>query len=73
MGFAALITPCICCGRIFSCNPHKVPSSSALTGEREPVCRDCYERLQRTRERLGLDPWPDPQPGAYEPIEEHEL
>ena len=73
MGYAIAIGPCIGCGQTFGFNPHRVPSSSAVTGEREPVCRACYERLNRKRVELGYEPWPAPLPGAYEPLPEDEL
>jgi hypothetical protein len=64
----------VACHRPFSFNPHKVPSSSALTGTREPICRLCFDRLNALRvKRGGLEPFPEPLPGAYEPLPEDEL
>jgi len=62
---------CIGCGEMFSYNPHRVPSSSAITGKREPICADCVKRINVRRRENGLDPIV-PLPGAYEPVEEGE-
>jgi hypothetical protein len=71
-GYVFATGRCINCGRVFSFNPHKVPSTSAVTGSREPVCRPCFDRLNAKRVELGLEPWPM-MPGAYEPMPEEEL
>jgi hypothetical protein len=60
--------PCIGCGVIFTFNPELVPSSSAVTGKREPICRACVERINPRRIANGLEPI-QPLPGAYEPAE----
>jgi hypothetical protein len=73
MGYALVFSPCINCGSIFGYNPHRVPSTRAVTGHREPVCRACYDRLNKKRVAIGMEPWPPPHPDAYEPIEEGEL
>ena len=73
MGYAtAAISPCIGCGRVFFYNPLKVPSCSAVTGKREPICADCVERINPMRKKNGLEPIV-PLPGAYEACEEDEL
>jgi hypothetical protein len=72
MGYAFVFSACIGCGHVFGYNPHKVPSCSAVTGEREPICRVCVERVNPQRIKNGLLPI-RPLPGAYEPIEEGEL
>jgi hypothetical protein len=66
-GFVAIIGPCIACHRTFSFNPHRVPSTSAITGEREPLCRDCFDELNRRRVENGLEPFPL-NPDAYDAI-----
>jgi hypothetical protein len=71
-GYVTVMSPCIGCGRVFSYNPHRVPSSSALTGEREPICRPCVDRLNVIRKAKGLEPIV-PAADAYEAIEESEL
>jgi len=60
---------CISCGRVFMFNPHRVPSTSAITGRREPVCEPCMAAINRKRAEMGLEPFAI-LPGAYEP-EEH--
>jgi hypothetical protein len=65
-------SPCIGCGKVFSYNPMKVPSCSAVTGTREPICEGCVARINPMREKNGLPPIV-PLPGAYEPCEEGEL
>lgn len=45
---------CLTCKRTFTFNPLTVPSSSALTGEREPVCADCMELINLRRQSRGL-------------------
>lgn len=72
MGYVFATSPCIACGIIFSYNPMRVPSSSVLTGTREPICPECFERLNKLRVSKGLEPWPL-LPGAYEPCDESEL
>jgi hypothetical protein len=64
LGFGA----CIGCGRTFSFNPDLVPSSSAVTGEREPICAPCLERINARKRELGLPEWTAPA-GAYAPQE----
>lgn len=64
MAFMSAIGPCICCGRPFSFNPEKVPSTRAITGTREPVCRSCMDALNAKREAAGLPPFPI-LPDAY--------
>jgi hypothetical protein len=72
MGYMLAIGPCIGCGQTFSFNPELVPSSSAVTGKREPICRDCVDRLNPIRIRNGFQPIV-PLPGAYEPQAEDRL
>lgn len=72
MGYAIVFGPCIGCGETFGFNPLSVPSSSAVTGEREPICRACVERVNPMRVKNGLPPI-EPLPDAYEPADENEL
>jgi hypothetical protein len=65
MGYLMAIGPCIGCGRAFTFNPDRVPSSSAITGKREPICADCVERINPQRIAHGLEPIV-PLPGAYD-------
>ena len=72
MGYYLAMGPCIGCGRTFSFNPDKVPSTSAVTGTREPICQGCVDRINPMRVKNGLQPIV-PLPGAYEPQAEDEL
>lgn len=65
MGYVLCWGHCIGCRRLFSFNPMRVPSLR-VDGEREPVCRDCVDRVNPERRKNGLDPIV-PLPGAYEP------
>lgn len=69
MGYAICTGPCICCNRIFSYNPNRVPSTRAMTGKREPICRDCFEAVNLARAEKGMPPFAL-LPDAYEPIDE---
>ena len=73
MGYYIVQGACLACGKIFSFNPYRVPSSSALTGRREPICLPCFIRINATRVEKGLPPFPDPLPGAYDYADESEL
>lgn len=63
---------CIGCGKLFSFNPLRVPSSSAITGEREPICKVCVERINPLRKKNGL-PEIVPAKDAYDAVDEGEL
>lgn len=74
MGYMLAMGPCMRCRRVFSFNPHKVPSQRLQPdGPRQPVCRACFDYLNRKRVKLGYERWPDPLPGAYEPGPEDEI
>jgi len=70
-GWAIATSACQGCSRIFSYNPHKVPSIR-VEGVRQPICRDCVERANPQRIANGLDPI-EIHPEAYEPIREEDL
>jgi len=70
-GYVMAHSACIGCGRVFSYNPVRVPSLF-VNGQREPVCRDCVERVNPGRIKNGLAPIV-PHPEAYEPCDESEL
>ena len=72
MGYLMVTSPCIGCKRPFSYNPMKVPSCSAVTGKREPICEACVARVNPVRIKNGLEPIV-PLPGAYDPCDESEL
>jgi len=69
MGYYMAIGDCIRCGNTFAFNPNLVPSSSAITGVREPICQPCVTELNPIRIKNGLQPIV-PLPGAYEPADE---
>jgi hypothetical protein len=68
MGVMMAMGPCIGCGRLFSFNPHRVPSLN-VDGTREPICLACVERANPQRKANGLPPIVV-LPGAYEPTSE---
>jgi hypothetical protein len=72
MGYVMVMSPCIGCGQPFSYNPTLVPSCSAVTGKREPICEACVERVNPMRIANGLEPIV-PHRDAYEPVHESEL
>jgi hypothetical protein len=67
MGYMALIAHCVNCGRLFSSNPHRVPSFKG-----EPICRDCIVMINEERHRRGLETWPV-SADAYEAVDEYEM
>jgi hypothetical protein len=69
MAYVFAFSPCLRCGRTFGYNPYAVPSSRADNGEREPICRPCFDYLNRQRTAIGLPPIPL-LPDAYEPADE---
>lgn len=71
-GYVMAFSPCVCCQNIFGYNPHRVPSTSAFTGTREPVCSDCMDKINTKRATLGLPAFPV-NADAYEAIDETEL
>jgi len=72
MGYALACGRCIGCHQFFTFNPVRVPSSSAITGEREPICETCVKRINAIRKEKGL-PELVPLPDAYEAADESEL
>lgn len=71
MGYALGMSPCIGCGRIFTYNPMRVPST-IVNGSKEPICQACVERYNPLRVANGLPPIV-PLPGAYDACDEGEL
>jgi hypothetical protein len=71
-GYVLATSPCIGCGRIFSYNPHRVPSTSVVTGKREPICQDCIHRFNLLRAERDMPPI-EIAPDAYDAIPENEL
>lgn len=62
------LAPCLLCRQPFMFNPDRVPSTSVVTGHREPICRNCIGRINATRKELGSPPF-EVHPDAYEPQE----
>jgi hypothetical protein len=78
-GYATVVAACASCGRLFSFNPHRVPSirlnrkgEPDPSAERKPVCRECIERANVRRFARGL-PAIEVLPGAYDPLPAEEL
>lgn len=71
MGFVLAMGSCVNCDRVFSFNPHKVPSVR-LNGVRQPVCKECIEYVNPLRAAKG-QPMFHVEPDAYEAIDESEL
>jgi len=71
-GWVTCHSACCCCGRLFGYNPHHVPSTRAFSGEREPICSFCFDRINAKRRARGEKPFPL-HPEAYEPLPEEEL
>jgi len=70
MGYMLLFANCFSCNRVFGSNPAHVPSfRSPTTGEKEPICPDCVERVNEARKAKGLSAH-SIHPLAYEPEEE---
>lgn len=70
-GYAFMVSPCVGCGRVFTYNPHRVPSIT-VRGSREPICQACVDAVNPTRVANGLDPIVV-LPDAYDAIPEEEL
>lgn len=71
MGFAICHGACANCGKLFSFNPHRVPSIR-VNDVREPVCCVCIKEANAKRKELGLEPIVTLF-DAYEPLPEEEL
>ncbi len=63
-GYMYVFGHCCGCGNPFSFHPDHVPSLT-VNGEREPVCRECFEKWKKIHNK------PDHplHPLAYEPAE----
>ena len=71
MGYVLMYAPCCICGKIFGCNPHRVPSVR-IDGIRQGICEDCIHRINPLREAKGLEP-AIVHADAYEPVDEMEM
>jgi len=72
MGYAFLLASCFNCMNIFSCNPNKVPSIFDEKGVRQPLCRNCAEKVQVSQKGRGIPVSPI-HTKAYESVREEEL
>ena len=63
-GYAFLMCQCFVCPTIMMANPNHVPSL-VIKGQREPICRNCFEYRQELRAKMGLEP-ETLHPNAYE-------
>ena len=71
MGYMFIVGSCILCHETFTFNPNKVPSYRAKdTGEKEPICRWCMDRVNELRIQKGLKPFTILE-GAYDPEPEY--
>lgn len=66
-GYDFAVGPCFGCGRLFGFSAELVPSL-IVKGKRQPICRDCVERVNPLRAERGLDPIMILR-GAYDPEE----
>ena len=73
MGYVMMTCPCFICKHPFMFNPHKVPSIKDTNGVKQPLCRNCVAWANEERKKAGVEPWPEPHPDAYEPLNEMEL
>jgi hypothetical protein len=73
-----IVGECYLCGRVFTFNPHRVPSYDPSLDDpskrpgRQPICETCIERVNAARSARGLDPWPV-YADSYEAISPAEL
>ena len=73
MSYVHLMSPCYGCGQPFTYHPNKVPSiRDPQTGNREPICQACVDKVNPRRIARGLQPIV-PLPGAYEAAQEEEV
>jgi hypothetical protein len=61
MGVYTFTGTCMCCKRLFSFHPNKVPS---LNGQ--PICKECVDKANLIRVQKGLPPITY-APDAYKP------
>jgi hypothetical protein len=72
MGYVFCMGYCICCNQRFAFNPVHVPSTTVVTGQKEPVCENCMTIINLNRESQGLEPFAI-HPDAYTIADENEL
>lgn len=72
MGYVFMTGYCFICGSMFTYNPVRVPVVRDSKGEKQAVCRECIDRANVERVKLGLKPLV-PAPDAYQAVREEEL
>lgn len=71
-GYVFLVCNCVACNAPIVANPMKCPSIR-VGGERQPICKNCFNRWNQIhRISKGLPP-EILNPDAYAPCPEHEL
>jgi len=60
---------CYGCGRMFLFNPYRVPTVRDPQGVKQPICRQCVERVNLEQKRKGIAEFPIPE-DAYGPTKE---
>lgn len=77
-GYAFILGSCLCCARLFTFNPHRVPSfnpdgrGSPPRRGRQPICASCIDLINAKRADAGLEPF-EVHLDAYQPIPANEL
>ena len=69
--YALMLAQCPVCKNGFACNPLRVPSLR-INGEKEGICKDCFEFRQQYREANDL-PRETYAADAYSPVNAEEL
>lgn len=72
-GYIFMMGGCIACHKPFVFNPNKVPAIKDAQGVKQPICEPCHTFFNEERKKLGIEPWPDPLPGAYEAADENTI
>lgn len=70
--FEFMIAECFRCGCLLTANPELVPAVRDSNGVKQPLCLRCVLDIQELQRTMSLPVWPDPLPGAYEPVSVYE-
>ena len=73
MGYVFMTGTCLNCHRVMTFNPNKVPAVRDGNGVKQPICLTCHTSINEQRKKLGIEPWPEPLPGAYEAADENSI
>lgn len=77
--YGFMMAECHRCGRLFLSNPRLVPTVRDKNNVKQPLCRTCVKEIQILQQDLlerhfpGVQVWPDPLEGAYEPAPAEEI